>query len=423
MMDVERLKNAARVSVVIMAVVLLIALPLNQMSPITFQSSVFHNAEAADSGSMEIISVAMNREVLDEMDKDNETTKETIQPLIRFDNITEDINSDIVADLGDKYLVIKKPSSDHLHLFLEDLYMERSIRILIEGSTRAMDSRDVGRVNQGHSFVSDPVFREIINQKIDPKSGDEITETTKDYGYDLIYEMIITSNQDNSTGLYSTEYRLQLDNVYAHILIEDENYYYIGLKRPKEVYDRILVVDAGHGGKDAGALSTDKQTYEKNINLNILLLLKELLDDENIKVYYTRLQDDKIFLRPRVQLANAVDCDFFISIHCNASVSKSPNGTEMLYYDVVSKNISIKALADIFSEELSAVTTLQNRGVVKQREGDIFILENSLVPALIIEAAYMTNSNDLTYLKNLDNQKLIAKGIYRGILRAYDELK
>ena len=66
------------------------------------------------------------------------------------------------------------------------------------------------------------------------------------------------------------------------------------------MYDRILVIDAGHGGLDSGAVSKDGRIYEKNLNLGIILALKELLDKENIKVYYTRIQDNKVYLRPRV---------------------------------------------------------------------------------------------------------------------------
>ena len=177
----------------------------------------------------------------------------------------------------------------------------------------------------------------------------------------------------------------------------------------------------GHGGKDPEALSKDGNTYEKEINIKILSALKELIDNDDIKVYYTRLSDETIFLRPRFTLANEVDCDFFISIHCNASTSTRPNGTEILYYDHEHKDIKTVDFAGILSEEISKIVPLKNNGLVRMQNNDIFILRNAKVPAVIIEAGYMTNNNDLKYLKSAAGQEDIAKEyimVYCGLMRS-----
>lgn len=334
-----------------------------------------------------------------------------------------EMDPDIISTMGEQLLVIKKPKATKLEFSIEEIYISRSIKLHIAGSELPMDSSYIGRINKGLSYVSEPIYTEIEVEEINPEDGTVHTVIQKDYGMDFIYEITPSNNLNEVNGLYETEFLLLLDDIYTYSLMEDETYYYIGMKDPTEVYERILVIDAGHGGKDAGALSSDQNTYEKNINLKILLYLKEMLDKEDIKVYYTRLGDDKVFLRPRVQLANAVDCDFFISIHCNASESKNPNGSEILYYEKVNKKTSNKRLSKIFSEELETATTLKNRGLVIRRMDEIFILENALVPAIIIETGYITNQGDLSYLQGDENQKAIARGIYNGILRAYDELK
>jgi N-acetylmuramoyl-L-alanine amidase len=152
------------------------------------------------------------------------------------------------------------------------------------------------------------------------------------------------------------------------------------------------------------------------------LALKELLDKENIKVYYTRTSDDTVFLRPRVTLANAVDCDYFISIHCNSNEVSSPNGTEVLCYDTEFNNVSSKELAKLFSDELGKTIELRNRGIVLKKRKEIFIMDKAEIPMILIEMGYLSNSMDLSYLIDQQNQKTIALGIYNGIMKAFDEM-
>ena len=338
-----------------------------------------------------------------------------------FMGAKDGISSDIVDKLGEQYLVIKKPRGESLTIQLEDLYITKHLKVVLSGFMEESTEVDfIGRINGEEVFVGEPVYSatDTINQE---KDGTDTTSVTKDYGNDPVNGIEITSRTEDS-GYHVDEILLQLNHVYVHIVYEDDNYYYIDLKRPRDVYDKILVIDAGHGGKDPGALSKDEFTYEKEINLKILSELKELLDKDDIKVYYTKLEDATLFLRPRVTLANDVDCDFFISIHNNANDSTKVNGTEILYYNDEYKNIKIKDMAKIFSDELSKAITLKNGGLVQMKNGDIFILSNARVPAIIIEAGYMTNNNDLTYIKSRNGQKAIAQGIYNGIWCAYEEL-
>jgi len=342
-------------------------------------------------------------------DNDNNQTK------------TKKANKSVLKQLQDQYLIIKKPKGDDLQIQLQDLYINRSLKIIISGyMDEIIDGDYISRVYKEEKFIGEPDYVEVDTSEND-EDGLESSDPIRDYGNDPVHEITISSQSDN-LGYREYEILLKLNHVYAHILYEDDNNYYIDLRRPKDVYDKILVIDAGHGGKDPGALSKDGNTYEKEINIKILSALKELIDNDDIKVYYTRLSDETIFLRPRFTLANEVDCDFFISIHCNASTSTRPNGTEILYYDHEHKDIKTVDFAGILSEEISKIVPLKNNGLVRMQNNDIFILRNAKVPAVIIEAGYMTNNNDLKYLKSAAGQEDIAKGIYNGILRAYEEL-
>jgi N-acetylmuramoyl-L-alanine amidase len=285
-----------------------------------------------------------------------------------------------------------------------------------------LNSDMVVRVRGNDMFSGEPHYKEITTLEVNEDDGTTQEVVTKDFGRDLSQGITVTSSQDTASGLYTAQMQITLDSVYAYTIYEDAGYYYVDLRKPSEVYDKILVIDAGHGGRDAGAISKGNRYYEKNINLAILLQLKKLLDQENIKVYYTRTADDKVFLRPRAALANAVDADYFISIHCNANDVTSPNGSEVLYYDNEFKGVKSRDLAAIISEELGKTIPLKQKGIVKRNFEDIFIMDKSVVPTVLIEVGYLTNNKDMDFLNKEENQKAVAQGIFNGIMRAYNEL-
>lgn len=188
-----------------------------------------------------------------------------------------------------------------------------------------------------------------------------------------------------------------------------------------EVYDKIVVIDAGHGGKMPGAVKKD--IYEKNLNLEIVLKIKELfdaVDDKKIKVFYTRLEDVNPTLTERVDMANKLEADLFISIHNNASASgkfNSENGTEVLYSQ--GGNSESKRLAQICLDNVTASAGSSKNGLVK---GDkIYIVRSSEVPVALIEVGYMTNSKELSNLCDPDYQAKVAEGVYNAIMQAFEE--
>ena len=412
-MEKTLLKKAAIQSVILMIAVITISLSLQQYQTVAISASDL-GKDQVESMSFDQAGVAVLSQGSIPLSKTRVTAATGGALAAALTELTSQVDGSILKKLGNKYLVIKKPKAEKLNVRLEDLYIDHSVRLDLSGLlNKSMDSDMIFRIQDNDLYQGDPKYKEI-----------EPLESTviRDYGSDFCHNITIESSCNQSTGLYEVQVLLELDCVYDYNIYEDDNNYYISLKKPSEVYDKILVIDAGHGGKDAGALSKDKKCYEKNMNLAILLQLKELLDKENIKVYYTRTDDTKVFLRPRVTLANAVDCDYFISIHCNANEVTSPNGTEILYYDKTTKGVPDESLAKLFSEELSKTVQLQCRGIVKKQGDEIFIMDKSQVPTVLIEVGYMSNKKDLSYLCNPENIKAVAQGIYNGIMRAYQEL-
>lgn len=216
---------------------------------------------------------------------------------------------------------------------------------------------------------------------------------------------------------------VQLDKVCEMSYSYKDGYLCINIMDPHDIYDKIIVVDAGHGGRMPGAVK--KGVYEKTINLEIVKQLKEIfdeVDDESIKVYYTRLTDTNPSLKERADLANYTDADLFISIHNNASSSgmfNNDNGTLILYSPDDSEEQLSKRLAEICMDNITETAGSKSKGIVDGN--DIYVVRYSEVPVVLIEVGFMTNTKELDNLTNPEYQKKVAQGIYNGIMQAFEE--
>lgn len=212
-----------------------------------------------------------------------------------------------------------------------------------------------------------------------------------------------------------------MDRVFELSQEYEEGYLYLDFVDPHEIFDKVIVVDAGHGGRAVGA--TKLGISEKDINLAIVLELKKLLDeDENIGVYYTRINDTNPTLDQRVALANRVEADLFISVHNNASskgILTNEQGTQVLYSQSDTSQLSSKRLAQICLENVVDATGSNNMGLLKGDE--IRIVRNSEVPVALIEAGFMSNREELELLNTQEYQQLVAEGIYEAIQQAFEE--
>ena len=215
---------------------------------------------------------------------------------------------------------------------------------------------------------------------------------------------------------------INLDKACEHFYSYKDGFLCMEFKDLHEVYEKIIVIDAGHGGKQPGAVKKD--ICEKYLNLDIVLKLKELLDEvdeKKLKVFYTRLEDVNPSLAERADMANKLDADLFISVHNNASASgkfNNENGT-MVLYSPDENDDSSKRLAQICLDNVNASTGSKNLGLVKA--DNIYIVRASKVPVALIEVGYMTNTKELNNLCDPAYQKEVAQGIYNAIMQAFEE--
>ena len=172
-----------------------------------------------------------------------------------------------------------------------------------------------------------------------------------------------------------------------------------------------IVIDAGHGGSDPGAVYEGRR--EKDDNLSLAIAVGELLSRQGVSVIYTRTTD--VYQTPfeKAQMTNQADADFFISFHRNSS--EEPNqytGVETLVYD----NSGIKqTMAENINGALSELG-FRNLGV-KARPG-LVVLRRTKMPALLIETGFLNNEQDNTLYD--EKQEEIARAIADAVLGTLD---
>ncbi|UQZ32350.1 N-acetylmuramoyl-L-alanine amidase [Paenibacillus sp. PK3_47] len=174
----------------------------------------------------------------------------------------------------------------------------------------------------------------------------------------------------------------------------------------------LVVLDAGHGGTEPGAVSLTGR-LEKEFNLAVVLKAGELLKRDNkIDVVYTRTADTTIGLQGRVKVAEAAGASLFISVHGNSLPATYPNrekinGSETYY----SRSESLP-LAQIMHKHLVAGTGFADRGV---RTKSLHVTRETSMPAVLLEAGYLTNSGNETAMYSQQLQDSIAREIVAGI--------
>ncbi|OOC60932.1 N-acetylmuramoyl-L-alanine amidase family protein [Paenibacillus ihbetae] len=169
---------------------------------------------------------------------------------------------------------------------------------------------------------------------------------------------------------------------------------------------KVVVIDAGHGDHDPGAIGVTKKR-EKDFNLAMALKVEKLLANEpNIDVVLTRSTDKFLELKDRAKLANDLKADVFISIHANSGPSAA-TGTETYYYDQ-----SDKALAAALHKEIVKAMGLKDRGV---RYGNFHVIRETKMPGALLEVGFMSNKTDESKLFDPATQDRVAAAIVRGI--------
>lgn len=192
----------------------------------------------------------------------------------------------------------------------------------------------------------------------------------------------------------------------------------IDVLSPKDKYDKIIVLDAGHGAGDNGA--SGNGLIEKDITLDILQKTVALFEkDGKIKVYATRQTDVKPSFDERTDLANQVG-DAFVSIHINSAENTSANGTETfcLYPNDTGSGLNSYTLAETILNNLISQLGTNNRGV---KSNNLIVLRQSEIPATLIEIGFISNTEEANTVLAPDYQRQkTAQAIFDSVTELFN---
>lgn len=255
-----------------------------------------------------------------------------------------------------------------------------------------------------------------------------------------------------------TIYIVNKDNIVIKYLQESDSKKSPSSVAKKDIFypsSKTVVLDAGHGGKDPGAVNP-RNVYEKNIVLNIVKHTKNELVKKGFKVYLTRSKDHYLKLPQRTKYANAKNADIFVSVHANAVPKKnahkaqgietyflSPARSERAKRVAALENkgdmsnmgwssksslltilnqskitASNKMAIDIQKNMLYALRNKYGKDAVKDggvREGPFWVLVGAQMPAVLVEVGYISHPTEGRRIATTAYQKAIAKGIADGI--------
>ncbi|MCL2699048.1 MAG: N-acetylmuramoyl-L-alanine amidase, partial [Defluviitaleaceae bacterium] len=179
-----------------------------------------------------------------------------------------------------------------------------------------------------------------------------------------------------------------------------------------------FVIDAGHGGGDTGAIGPmGLALTEKDINLINADNLADRLAGLGARVIRTRVDDSEVSLRQRVELSREINPDMFISMHAN-SVAHSTDATNIRGITYWHRNTGSKPLADHFMEETFNINPLTNRNRAAN-QANFYVCRPAWSPSVIVEASFICNIEDFSWLIDPARQNELADGIVRAILSYY----
>ncbi len=228
---------------------------------------------------------------------------------------------------------------------------------------------------------------------------------------------------------------------------------------------KVVVIDPGHGGKDSGTMGTKRfPIYEKHVALAVALRLGKYITNAfpDIEVVYTRSDDVFLELNERTDIANNVNADLFLSIHCDGFTSPSPSGASVFVMgmsklkanmDVAIRENSAIYLEDNYEEkydgfdpksaesyivfslmqnthlnqsiqiateiekELSTRANRKSRGV---KQAPFYVISRTNMPSILIECGFLTNPKEEVFLHSEEGQDYLASAIFSGF-KAYKE--
>lgn len=242
-------------------------------------------------------------------------------------------------------------------------------------------------------------------------------------GPGLDHPIILRANQGDTFDVTGTEgdwFQIVLDNgeqaYVAGWIVSAEGITDIRREGIEQyLKGKKVVIDAGHGGKDSGAIGSFFSTLEKVVNLQVSNRLKDTFEAAGADVVMTRSSDLYLTLQQRVDVSIQENADVFLSIHHNTHPDSRINGTITYFYSDEDRQ-----LANEIQNELVRYNGLND---LKARKGNYFVLRENPRPSVLIEIGYLSNYNDELKIRQSRVQENSSIGILHGVAQYFKKLE
>lgn len=354
--------------------------------------------------------------ILDKIKVDNSLLKSL--RTARFNQDTVRIVADLKELTGYNYQEEEKNGLYHYTVNLQNRFKKiktkdnsdyQYLNILMAAKTEY----EVKKFNYPHRIVID--FKNTLNNLSDFKQIEK-TSLIKD----------IRSSNYQLKGEDVTRLVFELNEYYSHRVNSFEaehgikialakKYLSPAMKEKKNIKSQIIVVDAGHGGFDPGAIGVNG-LEEKVPNLAIAKEIKTILSAKNHRVLLSRNSDKFYSLQQRVKFAHDKKADLFISIHANSFNNPGTGGVETYYNQ--GNDIQNRFLAEKIHDKLGRNLGLCDRGI---KESNFYVIKYTKMPSALIEVAFLSNYKEERLLSQKEFQHKAAALIAEGILDYLEE--
>jgi N-acetylmuramoyl-L-alanine amidase len=173
----------------------------------------------------------------------------------------------------------------------------------------------------------------------------------------------------------------------------------------------VIVLDAGHGGHDTGALGLNHS--EKNLTLQMTYALKQSLEARGATTIMTRSDDTFVSLEQRVGIANGSGADLFVSIHCNSCLKRNAGSGSQTY----TRTPQSLQLARALHPRLVGAVQARNGGI--HRERNFYVIRNTTMPSVLLEIAYINNTQEELKLADPTFHRKLGESLAQGLLEYY----
>lgn len=308
--------------------------------------------------------------------------------------------------LRDKHAVIKSPNRTNDYAVpVADYYEKHGLPNQEQMSILALAGYNGG----GSTVVRAMSY--AIAEGLDPREWDNLTRRDLPVNQTPLYKAIRdTFGEAGAASKYKEmgEYPEKINAIKA--------------REYQPLSGKKIMVDAGHGGSDSGAVGPTGG-LEKNVNLGVALKLKDKLEGLGAEVRMTRSTDANVAypgasqreeLQARVAMANKWPAEVFISVHSNSAANASAHGTETYH----SKNASraSKELAKNVHAEMVPATGFRDRGV---KEAAFYVITHTSMPAILVETGFISNAVEEQQLLNPEVQDRMASAISKGVEKTF----